>query len=135
MPVTIKAFDSAVVATRALPRGHVLTEQDVTTMESDVSALPAGYSRDAATVMGRRLMRPLAAGTVIGSGAVYVEPTVRRGQAVTLLAQASGFSVRMQGVALSAGGVAERIKIKNLSSGREVEGVIRADSLVEVPLN
>ena len=132
VPVKIKAFDKAVVATRALPRGHVLTAADVSLIESDVSSLPPGYAQDPAAMVGRRVARPMTAGAVLATGAFAIDPTVRRGQAVTLLARAGNVSVRASGVAVTAGGLQERIKIKNLSSGRVIEGVVRSDSLVEI---
>lgn len=132
VPVTIKAFDKAVVATRALPRGHVLTAADVSLIESDVSSLPAGYAQDPASLVGRRVARPLTAGAVVATGSFAIDPTVRRGQAVTLLARSGNVAVRASGVAVTAGGLQERIKIKNLASGRVIEGVVRSDSLVEI---
>jgi len=134
VPVRIEAFDDAVVAARALPRGHVIAAGDISVVESDVSGLPAGYARDVDTLIGRRLSRPVNAGSVLGTSTMVLDPAVRRGQTVTLLAQARGVSIRAQGVALTPGGVDERVKIKNLSSGREVEGIVRSAGVVEVPL-
>lgn len=134
VPVRIKAYDKAVVALRALPRGHVLSQADLSVIDSDVSSLPPGYARDAAALIGRRTSRPLTAGAVLGGSVMVLEPTVRRGQAVTLLAQGRGVSIRAQGVAVTAAGVDERIRIKNLSSGREVEGIVRSAAVVEIPL-
>jgi flagellar basal body P-ring formation protein FlgA len=134
VPVRIQAYDKAVVALRALPRGHVLSAADLSVVVSDVSALPPGYAREASALIGRRTSRPVTAGAVLGGGIMVLEPTVRRGQAVTLVAQARGLSIRAQGVAVTAGGVDERIRIKNLSSGREIEGIVRSAALVEIPL-
>jgi flagella basal body P-ring formation protein FlgA len=40
----------------------------------------------------------------------------------------------MNAVALSDGRLSDRIRVQNLSSQRVVEGIVRSESLVEVPL-
>ncbi len=134
VPVTVSALDRAVVVTRALERGHLLTAADVTLAESDVSGLPAGYARELAEVQGLRLARPIAAGTVLTPPLLDIEPLVRRGERVTVVAQVNGLAVRSQATALSDGGANQRIRLKSASSGREIEGVVRADALVEIPV-
>lgn len=59
---------------------------------------------------------------------------VQRGQTVTLVADAGGMSVTMQGRALSDGMVNQRVKVENLSSGRVVEGIARSRQVVEIIL-
>ncbi len=132
VPVLISAFDRAVVVTRALERGHVLTAADMTVADAEVSGLPAGYARDVAAVEGVRLARPVGAGTVLTPAVLKIDPLVQRGERVTTLAQLNGISVRSQAVALASGAANQRIKLKNLSSGREIEGVVRSKGLVEI---
>jgi len=57
---------------------------------------------------------------------------VKRGQSVTLIADAGGITVRMAGRALNDGLVNERIKVQNLSSGKTVEGIARSAQVVEI---
>ncbi|MEL7187378.1 MAG: flagellar basal body P-ring formation chaperone FlgA, partial [Pseudomonadota bacterium] len=59
---------------------------------------------------------------------------VRRGQSVTLVASAGGISVNMNGVALTDGGLNQRIRVENMHSGRIVEGIVRSREHVEVLL-
>lgn len=59
---------------------------------------------------------------------------IHRGQQVTLIAGSGGFQVRMSAVAPSDGRLADRIRVQNLSSQRVVEGIVRSDNVVEVPL-
>ena len=51
-----------------------------------------------------------------------------------MIAGTGGFQVRMSAVALSDGRVADRIRVQNLSSQRVIEGIVRSDNVVEVPL-
>lgn len=134
VPVTVQAFDQAVVITRAMERGQVLAAGDVALLENQVSDLPGGYLRDVSVAVGKRLERSIAAGTVLSPSVLHIEQMVRRGDHVTLVAQAKGVSIKARGVAMSAGGLDDRIRIKNLSSGKEVDGVVRDTALVEVTL-
>ena len=53
-------------------------------------------------------------------------------EAVTLVAEADGVAVRMNGRALSDGAVNQRIKVRNESSGKVLEGIARSAQLVQV---
>jgi flagella basal body P-ring formation protein FlgA len=59
---------------------------------------------------------------------------VRRGQSLTVVARAGGMSVRTTGVAQADAGLAERVRVRNASTGREVEGIVRSGDTVEVAL-
>jgi flagella basal body P-ring formation protein FlgA len=61
-------------------------------------------------------------------------PLVSRGQQVTLEAQTDGVHIRMGGEALAEAALGQRVRVKNLSSERVVEGVVRSDEVVEVSL-
>lgn len=135
VPVRISAFDHAVVTTRALERGHILTASDMTVTDSPMPDLPAGYVRDPAQLQGQRLARPASAGTVVTTGLLEIDPLIRRGDHVTAVAQIHGISVRAQAMALAAGAADQRIKLKNLSSGRQMEGVVRSKDLVEITVH
>jgi flagella basal body P-ring formation protein FlgA len=59
---------------------------------------------------------------------------VRRGDQVTLIARRGGLEVRSQGRALGEAGEAEQVNVENLSSRRQVRGVVNARGEVEVLL-
>jgi flagella basal body P-ring formation protein FlgA len=55
---------------------------------------------------------------------------VDRGQTVDLVAQSAGLVVNMQGKALANGSEGDRLLVKNLSSGKRVEGLVLASGTV-----
>jgi len=57
---------------------------------------------------------------------------IERGQRVTVLAGGNGLEVRMPAEALSHGAKGERIRVRNLSSHRIIEGVVAGAGLVRV---
>ena len=130
----VTSRDRVLVANRSLPRDAVLTAADLTLVERDVDTLSQGYLRDAVELDGMRLRRPVAAGAVLTPAMLASVPLVSRGQQVTLEARTDGVHIRMAGQALAEAALGQRIRVKNLSSDRVVEGVVRSDEVVEVSL-
>lgn len=134
VPVRIARSDRVLVTRRPLARDTVLTEADVVLAERDAGVLPQGYLTDPAAAAGRRLRRALPAGAVVLPSMLDSVPVIARGQTVTLEAEADGVRIRMAGEALADGGIGERLRVRNMSSERVVEGIVRSGEVVEVPL-
>jgi len=132
VPVQVSYFDRVVVAARAVERGVALTRADLSVEERETSSLPASYMRDPAELSGFTLARPVVAGTVISPALLSADRIIHRGDVVTLVAQAGSMIVRAQGRALADAALRERVRVQNLDSGRQVEGVATATGLVEV---
>jgi len=134
VPVRVVGVTPVALAAHALVAGTVLTAKDVHIEVRDLTQLPPGYLDDPAIAVGLTAARPIAEGTVLTNQLLLGTPAVRRGQTVTLVADAGGISVRMSGRALADGFVNQRVKVENLSSGKIVEGVARSDQTVEILL-
>ncbi|HET8691829.1 MAG TPA: flagellar basal body P-ring formation chaperone FlgA [Steroidobacteraceae bacterium] len=130
--VVIHAKTGVVVATRPLAARARLGADDVTLAEHDIADLPSGYVTDLDRAVGRNLLRPLAQGEPVQQGQLEAPAIVVRGQLVTLYWQAGGLQVSARGEARSAAAADGRVRVRNLSSGREVDGVVREDGRVEV---
>jgi flagella basal body P-ring formation protein FlgA len=134
MSVTIDSEFSVLVARHAIARDAELTATDFELMPRHLPGLTTDYVTQPAMIAGQRLRKTLAGGEALSLEALTPSNAIHRGQQVTLIAVAGGFEVRMSAVALSDGRLAERIRVQNLSSQRVVEGIVRSDSVVEVPL-
>ncbi len=135
VPVNVTEPRPVLVAVRSLPRDHVLGPGDLVTEERDVSRLPRGYVVDLSRLVGRRLSRPVASGSVLTPSMIEEQTIVRRGQSVTLVVRNGGFNVAMAGTALADGVRGERIRVRNEASDRVVEGLVRSPQQVEVLLH
>ncbi|MGD8976897.1 MAG: flagellar basal body P-ring formation chaperone FlgA [Gammaproteobacteria bacterium] len=134
VPVAMVEMMEVVVARSANPRGAVLDPAGLALEERDITQLRQGYHTDPADLAGQRLRRSVAAGQVIQPGMLKVDPVIRRGQRVTLVAGNGSIQVKMAGLALGDGATGQRIPVRNLSSDREIEGVVRSAQQVEVLL-
>lgn len=132
---TVEMERTVLVLQRPLARHATLLAQDVL---PQVRRLPAGdgqaFLNDVQTLKGKRLRRALPAGTTLRADMLLPEVLIRRGQRVTLLAQAGGLQVRAPGKALAEGAAEQRIQVQNLSSLRVVEGVVEGNGVVRVEL-
>jgi flagella basal body P-ring formation protein FlgA len=134
MSVTIDSEFSVLVARHAMARDAELTATDFELMPRHLPGLTTDYVTQPAMVAGQRLRKTVAGGEALSLDALTPSNAIHRGQQVTLIAGAGGFEVRMSAVALTDGRIADRIRVQNLSSQRVIEGIVRSDSVVEVPL-
>ena len=132
VPARIAGVGRAVALKRPMLGGQLLTDADLVTVEGDAARFPLGYYQDPAEVTGATLRRATAGGVVLSNQMLQAAGGIARGQAVTLLADADGVAVRMGGRALSDGAVNQRVKVRNDSSGRIVEGIARSQQVVEI---
>ncbi len=57
---------------------------------------------------------------------------MQKGQRVQLSSQIQGIAVGMAGIALESGALGARIRVKNLSSGKQLEGIVDSDHSVSI---
>ena len=129
--VRVQVFRDVLVSSRGLARGDVVGNGDVHPEERDVAQLGYGYMVDAPDLVGRRLRRPLAAGTVVTPGMLAPREVVQRGQQVSLVAHLDDILVRAGGVALEAGDRGDLIRVKSLSCQCVVQGKVSAPGVVD----
>jgi flagellar basal body P-ring formation protein FlgA len=132
VPARVVGTGTVVLTAHALIAGTVLAEKDLVTEEKDLIGLPPGYLNDPSIAVGLTAGRAIAGGTILTNQQLLGAQAVQRGQTVTLIADAGGISVRMEGRALSDGFINQRVRVENLSSGKIVEGIARSPQLVEI---
>jgi flagella basal body P-ring formation protein FlgA len=96
--------------------------------------LASVFINDVGSLQGHRLKRSLPVGTALTVEMLQPDVLVRRGQQVTLIADASGVQIRAQGQALTEGAATDRVRVQNVSSLKVVEGVVESDGVVRVGL-
>ncbi|HWJ34488.1 MAG TPA: flagellar basal body P-ring formation chaperone FlgA [Steroidobacteraceae bacterium] len=132
VPVRIVGTAAVAVAAHAILAGSVLTANDLRVEQHDMTELPLGYLDDVSIAVGRTAARPISGGAILSNQQLVASKAVLRGQAVTLVADAGGISVRMAGRALGDGMINQRVRVQNLSSGKIVEGIARSEQVVEI---
>lgn len=134
VPVAVEVEIPVLVLRRALARRARVAIIDVEPETRRMSGTAAVFIQDTASLQGHRLKRSLPAGTALTVDMLVPDVVVRRGQQVTLIAASGTVEIRAQGHALTEGGVADRVRVQNMTSLKVVEGVVESDSVVRVDL-
>ena len=123
---------SVPVLAHPLARGALISEKDIKMVDMPVDSVVNGIIFDPQQILGKELVRPLNGGTTFRVNQLREPNVIKRGQVVTLRAGAGGLQVEIQGKALGNAAEGERVRVSNLSSGRQVEGTANADGSVTV---
>ncbi len=132
VPVEVALMQAVVVSRRPLTRGQTLTSDDLMLSEVDISRLHKAYFTRIADATGLRVKRALAASTTLHAGMLEREELIKRGSQVEIVALHAGLQVRMRGKALADGAKGDRVKVKNLNSGRIVSGTVTGRGIISV---
>lgn len=136
---TARQASATPTAARTLPRGVVLTAEDIAAGESAPSALSAQRS----SLVGWTTRRVIAAGEPLRAPAVAPPAdaavpntaagasAVRAGQPVVVVYRDAGVELRLGGVAAQDGAVGARVAVR-LDARRRLEGTVVASGVVRL---
>ncbi|VVO40874.1 hypothetical protein PS704_05839 [Pseudomonas fluorescens] len=134
VPAQVRLFRDVVTVTRPLRRTGIVEPDDVMLRERDISLIGQGYLTSVDQAIGQRLTRPMVTDQVITLVHLEQAEVIRKGDQVVITARSGTLSVRMPGEALSNGGMAEQIRVKNLNSRRVIKAQVTAPGQVEVSM-
>lgn len=132
VPAQIKVMQDVVVTKRPLSADHILTANDIKLAPRDIVSERKGFVTDATALIGQQLKSPLPMGSVLEASQFKSQILVHRGDLITLVAAVGNMEVRVRGEAMANAGLGQRVKVKNISSERIVEGVVDAAGLVRI---
>lgn len=131
LPVTVKVFAPALVATRALPAGTTLAEGDLVQAEVDLAEDTSNALFQPALAIGRTIDRPLPAGRSLRQSHLKPRQWFAAGEVVQVVAQGPGFRVAGEGQALTPGTEGLPVRIRT-ESGRILTAQAVGERRVEV---
>ena len=130
LPVTVEAFANVMVARHPIAPNTTISERDISWSQRDISALGYGYLQSLGDRGGYTSRRSIAQGAVLTPNMVTASSIVNKGQRVQLNSNTGPVSVSMMGIALQNGALGSRIMVKNLNSGKQLEGVVASENVV-----
>lgn len=130
VPAKVASFSQVLVTNSPLRRGHLISTEDVSLQSRNSSSLNRAYLSDPEHVIGKVLKKNLPRKALF-TNAVLAEPhVIDKGQQIDLQAGSGGLQVSATAIALNGGAVGEKIRVKNLSSSKIIEGTILASGSV-----
>lgn len=133
LPVTVKVIARALVTATALPAGSVLRAEHLVDGEADLAASGDPVLPQPELALGRTLARPLAAGEPLRRGDLKARQWFAAGDPVRVVAQGSGFTISVEGQAISHGLEGQPARVRT-DTGRIVTGMPAGDRRVELRL-
>ena len=133
LPVTVKAYGRALVASAALPAGSVLAASDLTSAEVDLADDSSMAIADTSCALGRSLLRALLPGQSLRQSNLKARQWFAAGETVTVLAQGTGFSVASEGQALTPGIEGQVARVRT-EGGRVLVGMPVAENRMALDL-
>ncbi|RAK58035.1 flagellar basal body P-ring formation chaperone FlgA [Phenylobacterium deserti] len=106
---------------RSLAAGEVVQPTDL--VWGKAVAAPADAPSDADAIIGLAARRPLRAGAVVAQRDVAAQ-VIRANDLVTVVFEADGISLSLQGKAMTAGAVGEAISVQNPASKKILQAVV-----------
>ncbi len=133
LPITVKVFGTAMVATNSLASGGVLAAADLAPAEVDLAEDTAAPVTRGELAIGRMLTRALKPGQSLRVSHLKMRQWFAAGETVLVIGQGEGFSVAGEAQALNPGieGVAVRVRTE---SGRVLTGLPVGERRVELSL-
>jgi flagella basal body P-ring formation protein FlgA len=132
LPVRIEILTDVVVLAAPAARGAPLAREQLRLDRRDVAPLTSGYLTRIEDAQAKLLRRAIPVGTILTASLVEQPNLVERGQRVQVIATAAGFSISTYAEALADAAEGERVKVRNLSSRKVVEGVVDAEGRVRI---
>ena len=133
LPITVKVFGSALVATGGVPTGGVLTDADLSLAEVDLAEDASPSIARSELAVGRTLTRALKPGQSLRQSHLKARQWFSAGETVTVLAQGEGFSVAGEAQALNPGIEGQPVRVRT-ESGRVLTGQPVGERRVELGL-
>lgn len=129
IPVKVSLLTPALVASRPLGRGQMISPHDLKTIYiNEAMSVPSAIS-DPNVLVGSRLKRDVKEGEQIRANTFCV---VCKNDKISIIANSHGLSLKTSGQALEEGNINDTIRVRNLKSQKIIMGVVTSPGTVEV---
>lgn len=136
VPVTVRIYGDALVASRDLARGKPVSAEDVRVERTELPRQGSALALTADMAIGRLPVRAIAAGELVRTDLLRAPPIVQAGDPVRIVLVGDGFSIGADGKALGAAADGQTVTVALLSGGqasmKSLSGVARPGGVVEV---
>jgi len=128
----IHLYKDVIHTIEPLEKGHILSKGDLILSEVNLNRVRYGYFTNIDSLVGKQLKRRLTQNKIIRVNYVKAQTLVKRGEIVNIVAENTGYSVKMSGKAMSNGAKGDRVQVKNISSQRIIEGTVIETGVISI---
>jgi len=113
-------------------QGDILRKTDVFIRETYLNGKAAEYPSSIDEIVGRALKRDLSMNAMVTKQMLEDPVTMQRGETVDIVAENGKIIVQTKGKTVDKGKMGDVIRVKNITSGKEIQGRITANNTVTV---
>jgi len=133
IPVTVRVYGPALVATRPLPAMTPITANDIRIAEVELTREPQGVVTQPSQLINRVSSRVISIGQPIPLAALRAPQAVGQGDPVKIVGHGHGFSITTEAIAIHSAVDGQSVRVRT-ESGRVLTGTARTGRIVEVHL-
>jgi len=122
------------VAKRPISKGQIVMPEDVMRARLNLAAIARDAEREENSIVGMQATRNIGYGEVFSTNKLFSPPLINAGSRVNMICRGNSFEATASGMALDAGALGQKIRVRNEASKKIVTGVIVSGELVEVKL-
>lgn len=128
---SIKIYKRLLTSAARIKKGTVMTTAEISYVEKDLSNLPSSVIFDVSAVAGKETITFIPQGTVLLDWMFRQVPLVKKGDTVDVFKSSDGIKVSVKALCLADGYAGKTVKVRNLSSDKIIEGIVRSSGEVE----
>ena len=132
VPVKIQRLATVFVSAQPIAKGDQIVNTDIQQVSMDISKLRGSYAKSKAEIIGKIPKRSIPLGSVFNPRYLRLPIMIKKGDLVDIVAESQGLRIRMQGQAINDGAKGQRINVKNLSSNRTIQAIVKNSGLVKI---
>jgi flagella basal body P-ring formation protein FlgA len=132
VPLVVKEWIDLPVAKRALPRGVLVSEDDVVMARAELSEISSDAARESEHIVGYATRQPISHGEAFQRRKLAIPPMIQNGARITVQYKTSMLEATSQGTALEDGIEGQQIRVRNEGSKRIISGTVIEPGLVRV---
>ncbi|MGD9366630.1 MAG: flagellar basal body P-ring formation chaperone FlgA [Desulfobacteraceae bacterium] len=132
VPAYLDVWSDVIVTTRPLGKYEPIGQNDIRIEKMNLARISSNVIDSIDGVLGRRTKRNIAANCILRKDLVEIQPIVKRGQMVRVLAESPILKISVKGIAKQNGAKGDRIKVINIRSKKAVYARVVDGQTVQV---
>jgi flagella basal body P-ring formation protein FlgA len=129
--VQVEQTKPVVVTSETMSPGSLLTNRNLYIADIPINRLRGSTYSNTENLVGARLKRRVRPGQIINNGMLCF---VCKGDKVTIMAVASGLSLKVSGIAQQDGNLGDTIRVQNTASKKTVSATVSSTSEVSIQI-
>jgi len=121
-----------VVSARNMPAGAIVSRQDIAVRMREYTSGSDSVLHTVEEALGKRARWQLTGGIPIRREFMEDPAALRRGEAVTIVAESGPVRITGKGISLQAAGIGDTVMVKNSSTGKEMTGRLLEGRVVRI---